>query len=517
EAAIAGGYVQTTFFPNIEQNDLVATLEMPQGTSEAVTQERVNQITEGALRMNELYKQRTGDEVGYIKNIVAKLGPGSNRATVNFFLIPSEEREVQSFDISLDIRREVGDIPDATLLSFVSLNPFGKPVSVSLASDNYAELRSAKNMLVEEMEKLEELRDITNTDNENQPEIRITLKDRAYALGFTNQQIISQVRNAYFGNEVQRLQRGTNEVKVWTRYTYENRRNIGQLQEMRIRSASGGSYPLSELADIEIGSGLVAINHRDGKREIRVEAELSSLEVSGTEALAKVENEVLPKVLAVHPTVTYQFEGQVRETEKAAASAVTILPIVLILLFSIVTFTFRSFTQAITLYMIVPFGIIGVTMGHFIHGMQISLLSFLGFVALIGIFVNDGLVFINAFNEQIRKGQEVVEAIIETGRSRFRPILLTTLTTAAGLAPLIFEKSFQAQFLIPMAITIAYGLVFGTFVLLILLPLLLYMMNSFKRKVKWVSHWIWLGERITIDPKEMEPAYRELQWEKENE
>ncbi len=515
--AIAGGYVQTTFFPNIEQNDLVATLEMPQGTSEAVTQERVNQITEGALRMNELYKERTGDEVGYIKNIVAKLGPGSNRATVNFFLIPSEERDVQSFDISLEIRREVGDIPDATLLSFVSLNPFGKPVSVSLASDNYAELRSAKNMLVEEMEKLEELRDITNTDNENQPEIRITLKDRAYALGFTNQQIISQVRNAYFGNEVQRLQRGTNEVKVWTRYTYENRRNIGQLQEMRIRSASGGSYPLSELADIEIGSGLVAINHRDGKREIRVEAELSSLEVSGTEALAKVENEVLPKVLAVHPTVTYQFEGQVRETEKAAASAITILPIVLILLFSIVTFTFRSFTQAITLYMIVPFGIIGVTMGHFIHGMQISLLSFLGFVALIGIFVNDGLVFINAFNEQIRKGQEVVEAIIETGRSRFRPILLTTLTTAAGLAPLIFEKSFQAQFLIPMAITIAYGLVFGTFVLLILLPLLLYMMNSFKRKVKWVSHWIWLGERITIDPKEMEPAYRELQWEKENE
>ncbi|MEO1022025.1 MAG: efflux RND transporter permease subunit [Bacteroidota bacterium] len=515
--AIGGGYVKTTFFPNVEQTTITATLEMPQGTSEAVTQERVNQIEQGAIRLNERYKQEMGDSVGYIRNIVAKLGPGSNKATVSFFLTPSESRDVQSFDISIQIKEEVGLIPDATLLSFISTNPFGKPVSVSLASDNYEELRSAKNALITEMQNLDELRDITDTDNENQPEVKINLKDRAYALGFTNRDVISQVRDAFFGNEIQRLQRGTTEVKVWTRYVLEDRKDISDLLDMRIRSQDGGAYPLSELADVEFATGLVAINHRDGKREIRVEAELASLDVSGTQALAQVENVALPAVLAAHPSVTYQFEGQVRETQKAQQSAQIALPVVLILLFSIVTFTFRSFFQAIILYMIVPFGIVGVALGHFIHGFQISLLSFLGFVALIGILVNDGLVFINAYNELIRKGTDVKTAIIETGRSRFRPILLTTATTAAGLAPLIFERSFQAQFLIPMAITIAYGLVVGTFLLLALLPIFLLASNSFRRSYKWLFHWIWEGEKLSINPNDVEPAQLESTWEAENE
>lgn len=515
--AIAGGYVQTTFFPNIEQNAATATLEMPQGTSESITQARVDQIIRGAEQLNESYKELTGDDIGYIRNIVAKIGPGSNRAQVTFYLLPSEEREIQSFDISLAIKESVGPIPDATLLSFVSQNPFGKPVSVSLAADNFDELRSAKEMLISEMYKLDVLRDITDTDNEDQPELKITLKDRAYVLGFTNREVISQVRNAFFGNEVQRLQRGTSEVKVWTRYILEDRRDIGQLLNMRIRSVDGGSYPLRELANVEYGSGLVAINHRDGKREIRVEAELANLDVSGTDALNRVENIALPKVLAAHPNVTYQFEGQIRETEKAAASAQVALPVILILLFSIVTYTFRSFMQAIVLYCIVPFGIVGMALGHFIHGFQISLLSFLGFVALIGILVNDGLVFINAYNRLIRSGMDVVEAIVETGRSRFRPIVLTTATTCAGLSPLIFEKSFQAQFLIPMAITIAYGLLVGTFLLLSVLPSFLLIANNIRKNVKWLKAWAWEGEKLKIERHEVEPAYIETVWEKENE
>ncbi len=515
--AISGGYVQTTFFPNIEQNAVTATLEMPQGTSELVTKNKVDQIVAGALRLNQQYKTQTGDTVGYIRNIVANIGPGSNRASVSFFLIPSEFREVRSFDISLDIKKEVGAIPDATLLSFISANPFGKPVSVSLASNNFEELRSAKEMLIQEMQNLDVLRDITDTDNEDQPEVKVTLKDRAYALGFTNREVIGQVRNAFFGNEIQRLQRGTTEVKVWTRYILEDRRDIGQLLTMRIRSANGGSYPLGEIANVEFTNGLVSINHRDGKREIRVEAELANLDVSGTDALSKVENIALPKVLAAHPSVTYQFEGQVRETKKAAGSAQTALPVILILLYAIVTFTFRSFSQALVLYLIIPFGIIGVALGHYIHGFQISLLSFLGFVALIGILVNDGLVFINAYNDLVRKGTDVIDALVETGRSRFRPILLTTGTTTAGLAPLIFEKSFQAQFLIPMAITIAYGLFIGTFLLLTLLPAFLLLSNSTRRNFKRFKHWVWEGEKIKIERKVIEPAYEEAQWELENE
>lgn len=515
--AISGGYVQTTFFPNVERNNVNATLEMPQGTSEAITEQRIQQIVDGAMRLNQQYKERVGDDVGYIKNIVTKLGPGSNVGSVTFFLTGSEEREVQSFDISLAIKAEVGAIPDATLLSFVSASPFGKPVSVSIASNNFEELRSAKEMLLLEMNKLEELRDITDSDNEDQPEVKVTLKDRAYVLGFTNREVIGQVRSAFFGSEIQRLQRGTTEVKVWTRYIVEDRRDVGQLLDMRIRSADGGSYPLRELADVEFTTGLVSINHRDGKREIRVEAELANLEVSGTTALSQVENVALPPVLAAHPSVTYQFEGQVRETAKAAGSAQTALPVIMILLFAIVTFTFRSFSQALVLYAIVPFGIVGVALGHYIHGFQISLLSFLGFVALIGILVNDGLVFINAFNDLVRKGEDVIDALVETGRSRFRPILLTTGTTAAGLGPLIFEKSFQAQFLIPMAITIAYGLVIGTFLLLTLLPTLLLLSNSIRRNTKKFKHWAWEGEKVEIERKEIEPAYKETQWELENE
>lgn len=515
--AISGGYVQTTFFPNIEQNTVTATLEMPQGTSEFVTKNKVDQIVNGARSLNEKYKSQTGDSVGYIRNIKVNIGPGSNRASISFFLIPSEFRNVRSFDISLEIKKEVGPIPDAKLLSFISTSPFGKPVSVSLASNNFEELRSAKEMLVQEMNQLDVLRDITDTDNENQPEVKVTLKDRAYALGFTNAGLISQVRNAFFGSEIQRLQRGTNEVKVWTRYILEDRRDVGQLLNMRIRSADGGSYPLGELANVEFTNGLVSINHRDGKREIRVEAELANLEVSGTDALSKVENIALPKVLAAHPTVTYQFEGQVRETEKAAGSAKTVLPVILILLYAIVTFTFRSFSQAFVLYLIIPFGIVGVSLGHYIHGFQISLLSFLGFVALIGILVNDGLVFINAYNDLVRKGTDVFEALVETGRSRFRPILLTTGTTTVGLAPLIFEKSFQAQFLIPMAITIAYGLLIGTFLLLTVLPSLLLLSNSIRRNLKRFMYWAWEGKHLVIERKEIEPAYEEAQWELENE
>jgi multidrug efflux pump subunit AcrB len=205
--------------------------------------------------------------------------------------------------------------------------------------------------------------------------------------------------------------------------------------------------------------------------------------------------------------VDYEFEGQVRETEKTAASAQTALPVILITLFSIVIWTFRSSLQAVILYSLIPFGLIGTGLGHFVHDVQISLLSMLGFVALIGIIVNDGLVFISSFNDRIRHGTKIREALIETGRSRFRPILLTTITTVAGLAPLIFEKSFQAQFLIPMAITIAYGLVVATVLLLGLLPALLLIANYLRRAL----HWIWEGE--WVEPELVEPAYKELHWE----
>ena len=484
--------VNVTFFPNVERNTVNVTLEMPAGTADSITQRVLTRIRTAALETDQGYQQRDGEDQGSILDKTEMVvGPGSNKGSLSLYLTPAEQREIRSFDIAADIRKQTGSVPDAKKLSFDTQSPFGKPVVVSLSGENFEDLRRAKEDLRAELETLETLKDVVDNDEANRPEIDVKLKPQAELLGLNLQQVMGQVRAGFFGLEAQRLQRGTDEVKVWVRYDSLDRTDVSELEKLRIRTPDGGEYPLEEVAELTRDRGLIAINHRNGQREISVEADVSSLEVSAPDVIDNIRRTILPGILSRYPTVDATFEGQVRETRKTSSSVQRAGPAVLIAMIVVLVVSFRSVTQSIVLLLIIPFSLIGVIVGHYIHGLPFSILSGLGVVALIGVLLNDGLVFVNTLNDRLREGVDFTEAVEQTGVARFRPIVLTTVTTIAGLGPIIFENSLQAQFLIPMAVTVAYGLLVGAFLILCLLPVLLLLANQ----LKVYALWLWEGKK----------------------
>lgn len=508
--AMGGGIIKSTFFPNIEQNAVEVTLEFPSGTSEAITETTVKQIEASVLELSQRYRDELDQNIILASEIT--IGPGSNKGKARFYLASSEDRDLRSFEIASDIREAVGPIPNATQLSFETATPFGKPLNVSFSGVNYERLRSAVQDFKFEVEKTNLVKDLITNDQADQPEIKVTINETGRALGFTSQDVIRKIRYGFFGFEAQRLQRGDDEVKVWVRYDISNRRSVESLLDMRIEAPNGQTVPVREIANITPINGLIAINHLDGKQQISLFGEVSSFEVSTTEMINVVNAEVIPLIAGRYPDVQIALDGQQRETAKLAASIGKIGPIVLVLMATLLIITFRSLSQTVALLMVVPFGLIGAGWGHYIHGLPMSLLSFLGFIALLGVIVNDGLVFIGAFNKYLKEGMKYDEALRETAISRFRPIFLTTITTTAGLAPLILEKSFQAQFLVPMAITIAYGLLVGSLILVLILPVFL---STFNRS-KVLINWMWEGKKPTHEEVEKAIIRQEKQKEYEN-
>lgn len=405
------------------------------------------------------------------------------------------------------MREQVGVVPGVANLTFGLATPFGKPVSVSLRSNDLAELNAAKIDLRAEIQKLPSLRDVVDSDKPGNREVVLQLKEKAQLLGLTMQDVVGQVRQGFFGRETQRVQRGEDEVKIWVRYAEGERASLRDLEDMRIRTADGRQFPLSELAGYKIERGIRAINHLDGKREVRVEADLANSAQSATDAQAIIAEEVMKPLLAKYPGVSYSFEGQGEQSRKVGMSAAKIMPITLIIMFSMIVITLRSFWQMLIVLLCIPLGFIGIGWGHWIHGVQISLFSFFGAIALIGVMVNDSLVLLSTFNANLKERMPFHEALRTAALSRLRPILLTSLTTVAGLLPITLNKSFQAQFLIPMAITVAYGLAIATFVTLIVLPTLVAALNEARRFI----HWGWNDERTSAE--DLEPAVKELPYE----
>ncbi len=494
--AISGGIIRTTFFPNIEQNKVQVTLEYPSGTSDVTTESTIRRIEAAVKDLEKRYEEEYGEKI--ITDIEWSIGPGSNKGLVTGYLVSSEERELRSFQIAADMRNAVGPIPNATQLSFETATPFGKPLNVSFSGGDFARLRLAVEDFRQEALKTGMVKDLVTNDQADQPEIKVTLNEAGRALGFTTRDVIQKIRYGFFGFEAQRLQRGDDEVKVWVRYDISNRRDVESLMDMRIRTTTGALVPIREIATLTPVNGLIAINHLDGKQQITMQGEVSSFDVSSTEMINKISSDVIPVVSERYPDLTIALDGQQRETAKLAASVAKVGPIILVLMAALLILTFRSVSQSVALLLIVPFGLIGAGWGHYIHGLPMSLLSFLGFIALIGVIVNDGLVFVGAFNSYLREGMKYDDALMETAMTRFRPIFLTTITTAAGLAPLILERSFQAQFLVPMAITIAYGLLVGSFLLILILPVFL---STFNRAKVWIS-WLVNGEKPTHESVE---------------
>jgi len=502
---IGSGLVKTTFFPFIEGDNLTVNLSMVSGTREGITQAELDRIEDVVWEVNGELSAQRDDSLEMILAVDKRIGPNAHTGTINVQLLDGERRNMRSMDISAMIRERVGTVYGAENLSYAAFSPFGRPVSVSLLGNDLDDLEAATAELKSAMLDREDLKDVTDNNQQGLKELEIRPKPRAFQLGLTRAALLTQVRQGFFGSEVQRLQRGRDEVRVWVRLDERDRQSVSDLQRFRIRTPSGGLVPLEELADVALVNGITAINRLYGAREVQVSADLAGPDVSASDANADIQANVVPGIVAKYPSIRASYEGQNREQAKSQMSIQAIMPLIFALMFFIVVLAFRSPLQAAAVFALIPFGMVGISIGHWMLGAQISLFSILGLIALIGILVNDALVFVAAFNSNMKAGSGLRDAIWDAGMSRFRPILLTSVTTVAGLTPLMLNKSFQAQFLIPMAISVAFGLLFVTVIILILLPVFLLWINPLHRSWVWVKKGDWLSREAA------EPAVREEQ------
>lgn len=507
---LRGGVIQTTFFPVIDGDTVPINLSLISGAHEYETNRHLERIEKVCWQVNEEMARERADGRDVILGIKREIGvndfndTGSHAGRITLQLLDGEKRDMNTSEIAARIRQAVGPVPEAQKVSFGRVSMFGKPVSVSLLGNNLADLKQARDLLIAELKKFSSLKDVVDSEQEGRREIDITLKPRAYALGLTARDVVGQVRQGFFGQEAQRIQRGRDEIRVWVRYSEQDRASLGLLDQMRIRTPQG-EYPFSELATYEIKRGISQINHLNRRREITVEASLAEEKQDLPPLLEEIREEVIPRVLSQVHGVQVSYEGQAREQNKATASILRAFPLALIGMFIMIVLVFRSVMQAGLVFILIPLGLVGAIWGHGMQGIQLNMLSTYGIIALTGIIVNDSIVFVDRINSNLRSGLALHEAVYQAGLSRLRPILLTTFTTSIGLAPIILEGSRQAQFLIPMAVSVAYGLLFGTFIMLIVLPAGFLVLNSLRCRVARIR-----GSR-NITPESVEPAVKELE------
>lgn len=507
---LRGGFIGLTFFPFIDGDTLPINVSLVSGRQEADTSSLLAEIEKVCWQVNEQLKAERVDGRDMILGIKREIGnnesgeSGSHVGQLTLQLLDGEVRQMDSFIIANRIRAALGPVPEAQRISFGRTAMWGKPVEISLMGNNLTQLKKARDMLVEGLKKFSTLRDVVDSEQEGRREVNITLKPRAYALGLKLQDVVGQVRQGFFGQEIQRIQRGRDEIRVWVRYREEDRAALGFLDQMRIRTPDGAEYPFSELAKYQIKRGINTINHLDKKREIKVDASLVDVSYDLPPILAQIREELLPEILSRVQGVHASFEGQSRGQLRSQRSIRRAFPPALIGMLILVILVFRSYAQAGLIFSLIPLGIIGAIWGHGIQGLQLNTLSLYGIIALSGIVINDGIVFVDQINRNLCSGQKIYAAVYNAGISRLRPILLTTLTTAIGLTPIILETSRQAQFLIPMAVSVAYGLLLGTFTLLIVLPAAFLMLNRLR---VW---WARLFSKHDVTPESVEPAVKEL-------
>lgn len=511
----ATGLIRFTFFPNIPFDDIKLELAFKPGETAAQTEEQLRDFEQKAWALNDSIYQVKGDSV--IKYITLSVGntetlseSGSHCGMLRVS-IDIEGSGISSQQLAGLMRRKIGRPVGVEKIVVGGEARFGKPVSIALSGLNYAQLEEAKNVLKQELTRLPDLKDITDNSGTGNRELHITLKSEARLLGLSQLDILTQLRQGFFGEEAQRLIIGQDEVKIWVRYPPADRKSISQLEEVKIKTLSGQYFPLSELVDYEITRGKVGINHYNSNREINIAADMENPE-EAMAVIGKIEKEILPRFKDRFSDVQVTFRGQAQRGRESGESLGILFLIALFIIVLVLTMNFKSLLQALLIFIVMPVGIFGAFLGHGVEWLPVSMLSLWGIIALIGILVNDSVVMLDTYNRFLREGMSVNEAVYEAGVQRFRPILLTTLTTVVGLYPLILEKSFQAQFLIPMAVSVAYGVLFGTLFVMFFFPVAILAFNDVLRLV----FTFWDGKKGNIiSREEAEPALRALKREKE--
>ncbi|MFN7131770.1 MAG: efflux RND transporter permease subunit, partial [Myxococcales bacterium] len=476
---VASGRVPFTFFPRIEGDVVTASARLPYGAPIERTMEVRRRLEDAARKA---IAESGGEAI--LRGMFTRVGEGamqqsgrdvgSHLVTVELNLVSSEHRSATAAQIGARWAKAMPATPGIEALTFNhSTGPgAGSPVDVQLSHADVRVLERASAELTETLRGYPALTDVVNAFSVGKPQLDFHLLPYARSVGLTSTDIARQIRSSFFGAEALREQRGRNEVKVMVRLPEAQRQSEHDLEQLLLRTPNGGQVPLSYVAGFERGRSPTAIRREEGRRIINVAAELAPGVASPREVLDSLRAEALPALKARYPGLKADLVGQQREQGEAFASLGQNFLLALFVIYALLAIPFRSYTQPLVVMSAIPFGFVGAVGGHLLMGYGLSLISMMGIIALSGVVVNDSLVLVDALNTFRREGQGTVQAVISAGTRRLRPILLTSLTTFFGLAPMILEPSVQARFLIPMAISLGFGVLFTTFVALVIVPAL---------------------------------------------
>jgi hydrophobic/amphiphilic exporter-1 (mainly G- bacteria), HAE1 family len=487
---VQAGMIPFVIFPKLDKNDVRAKIVYQDGTPSAITDAATKRLekaietvavkyssTDGGRILKTMHRTVGSAEAGNPANAMPQ-GAGSHIGSVSLELVDTSQRTIRSNQLLAEWRKEAGDFPGADSVIFDSPNmgPGGVPIEFKLLAPSNAvsELEAAVEECKVRLAEYPGVYDIADDSAPGKVEFRIKIKERARAMGIPLFELADTVRASYFGAEVMRLQRGRHEVKLMVRYPDDERRSLANFDQIRVRGNDGAEYPITELADIEITRGASEINRVDQLRSITVSSDLNE-QVEGANAKEivadlKADFFGLKSFAEKYPNVRVRWEGQEAESQDSIKSLMIGLALAMIGMYILLTIQFTSYLQPILIMMIIPFGCIGAIAGHFWLGLPVTMFSLFGLVALTGVVVNDSIVLIDFINHRMADGMPLHDAIIDAGRRRFRPVLLTSVTTVAGLTPILLETSLQAQFLIPMAASLSFGIMTSTVLVLILVP-----------------------------------------------
>lgn len=483
---MAGGHVSFVLFPKTDSDWMIAEVSYPLGTPVQVTENTIKRIEEAALGLNQQLARELpkGEKmVQHVLSLVGQIPPrdwkagerGGHAGQIFVELLTSENRPgIRAEHVINEWRKKVGNVPGVERLSFSLLHggPAGNPIEVQLVGQDFEILKQAASELKTEIASYPGTHDITDDFKPGKEEKKLKARPGARPLGISLQDIARQVRQAFYGEEALRIQRGRDDVKVMVRYSKSERRSLAGMEEMRIRTSQGAEIPIEEVAEIAHGRAYSSIRRVDRKRVITVISDLDQEIANAAKIVNDLKADFLPRLLKQYPGVSFSLEGEEKRRVESLDSLYRGFVLALMGIYFLLATQFRSYLQPVIIMIAIPFGLVGAVAGHLIMGLDLTLMSLFGLVALSGIVVNDSLILIDFINRAVGAGKPLEEAVETSGKARFRPVILTSVTTIAGLMPLMLERNFQAQFLIPMAVSITFGLLVATVLILLLVPAL---------------------------------------------
>ncbi len=480
---IAGGHIPFRFIPGIDSEIIMAQATLPYGAPIEHSREVLRRLQDAA---NATLETHGGASIvrgvyAQIGTALPRLGPGeapeavagSHLVGVMVFLVPADHRDFSGAQFANEWRASIGAIPGLESLTFkAETGPTGgAPIDIQLTHRSRPILESAAQELAEGLARYGGVTDIDDGVSRGKPQMSFRIKPEAQSLGLNATDLAQQVRSAFHGAEALRQQRGRNEVKVMVRLPEEERRSFYTVEQFVLLTDEGGEITLAEAADIEPGRAYTEIKRRDGRRVVAVTADVDDQIANANTVIGEITANELEALQNKYPGLNYSLEGEQAAQQESLSALAVGFGLALLLIYGLLAIPFRSYVQPLIVMLSIPFGIIGALIGHFLLGYGLSIISLFGIIALAGVVVNDSLVLIVATN-QLRDEEHLplIEAVVQGAMKRFRPIVLTSLTTFFGLAPMIFETALQARFIIPMAISLGFGILFGTLIILTIVP-----------------------------------------------